>query len=133
MLTQPLLIGIRSGSTLLALQPVPVTCSIEDTSLVSSMEWVVNGRKILEDTKLFTDSEKVTSNWIYVPEMNDVVVECKVKGDESRSVFVFFTVNTEQKQVNSEDSSYSSNHGTDVFKHLQLLLITILYFIDNSW
>ena len=133
MLTQPLLLGIRSGSSLPILQQIPVTCSIEDTSSVSSIEWVVNGKQMWEDTKLFSDSDKVTSNWIYVPKINDVVIECKVTGNESRSAFVFFTVNNEKNQVNGEVSSYSSNHGTHRYIHLHLLFIAIFNLVNRSW
>ena len=133
MSTLPLLTGIRPGSSLALLLPIPVTCETDNTSSLSYIQWLVNGRQIYEDTKLFSDFDTVTSNWIYVPEINDVVVECKVKGNESRSAFVFFTVANEKNQINGETSSYSSNHGNHQYINLQLLCTALLYLVHERW
>ena len=124
--SSPLLVGIRPGSTLPLKMPVPLTCSTEYTSSVQSIEWLVNGRKTREDFILLTKSGQVISSWLFVPEIGDVVLECKIKGSQERSSFVFFSVNKDTKTVNIENSSNRQLNNQATSYHLQLVILCIL-------
>merc|ERR1711872_370371 len=92
----PVIKGIISGSSLSAMKSTSVSCSSANTLNISSFEWFVNGRKRWEDKKPTHDSREITSKWSFLPMGSDVVIECKVKGDQDQSTFVFFSVNKER-------------------------------------
>ena len=88
-------------------KPVPLTCSTEYSSSVQSIEWIVNGRQIWEDSNLLTESGQIISNLLFVPEIEDVVVQCNVKGIKVKSAFVFFSVHKEPKTVKLQKAEMS--------------------------
>ena len=102
-----MLVGIRSGSSLLVAKTVALTCSTEYTSSTQSIEWLVNGEHVWEDVNLLTEAGQIISNMILIPQIGDVVAECKVKGKQVRSAKVFFTVQNEMKIVKLQKSKLS--------------------------
>ena len=93
------MVGIRPGSSLLVAKPVALTCSTEYTSSTQSIEWLVNAEHVWEDVNLLTEAGQIISNMMFLPQIGDVVVECKVIKKQVRSTFVFFTVENETKIV----------------------------------
>jgi hypothetical protein len=103
----PLLVGIKSGSSLAVKKPVALTCSTEYTSSTQSIEWLVNAEHNWEDVNLLTEAGQIISNMMFVPQIGDVVVECKVKGKQDRSSNVSITVQNEVKIFNLQKSKMS--------------------------
>merc|ERR1712106_914450 len=95
----PLLVGLRSGSSLPELDPVALTCSTEYSPSTESIEWLVDGEHVWEDTNLLTESGQAMSNMMFVPQMGQTVIECKVIGRQVRSTFVTFSVQNKPKTV----------------------------------
>ena len=86
---------------------VALTFSTEYTSSTQSIEWLVNGEHVWEDVNLLTEAGQIISNMILIPQIEDVVAECKVKGKQVRSAKVFFTVQNEIKIVKLQKSKLS--------------------------
>ena len=103
-----------------------VSCSSANTSNIVSFEWFVNGRKKWEDKKPTYDSREITSKWSFMPMESDVVIECKVKGDqEDQSTFVFFSVN---KERNIENKLIGNN--SEVVKLYTMHSLVFVLFIS---
>ena len=119
-----MIIGIISGSSLLAMKLISVSCSSANTSEIISFEWFVNGRKKWEDKKPTYDSREKTSTWSFTPQEGDVVIECKVKGDQNQSTFVFFSVN---KKRNIENKLTGNN--SEVLKLYTIHCLVLVQFI----
>ena len=124
----PVLKGISSGSALSAMKSISVSCSTVNTSLVHSFEWFVNGRKRWEDSNPTIGSDEVTSKWIFEPEDGDVVIECKVRGNQDQSTFVFFSVNKERHI----EANLLTNQATGVKQNfIYIAFLVLKTFCDN--
>merc|ERR1711892_474644 len=105
----PLLVGLRSGSSLPELDPVALTCSTEYSPSTESIEWLVDGEHVWEDTNLITESGQAISNMMFLPQIGQTVIECKVIGRQVRSAFAFFSVQNKPKKVTLERAKISKN------------------------
>ena len=91
-------------------KPVALTCSTEYTSSVHSIEWIVNGRQIWSDSHLLTESGQIISNLLFVPQIDDSIVECKIKGNKVRSANVFFSVINDPQPVKLQKAEKSETN-----------------------
>merc|ERR1712106_363503 len=103
----PLLVGLRSGSSLPELDPVALTCSTEYSPSAESIEWLEDGEHVWEDTNLLTESGQDMSNMMFIPQMGQTVIECKVIGRQVRSAFAFFSVQNTPKKVTLQRANMS--------------------------
>merc|ERR1711892_1598458 len=106
-LSVPLLVGLRSGSSLPELDPVALTCSTEYSPSTESIEWLVDGEHVWEDTNLITESGQAISNMMFLPQVGQTVIECKVIGQQVRSAFAFFSVQNKPKKVTLQRANMS--------------------------
>merc|ERR1711892_1310592 len=106
-LSVPLLVGLRSGSSLLELDLIALTCSTEYSPATESIEWLVDGEHVWEDTNLLSESGQDISNMMFIPHVGQSVIECRVMGRQVRSAFAFFSVHNTPKKVTLQRANMS--------------------------
>merc|ERR1719318_156060 len=119
-LVEPLLVGLRPGSTLQPNSTLLLTCSLPSTPLPTNAKlnftWSVDSRlRWLDPSPLHTQSH-VASSWEYRPQTGDRVVQCSValrgkKDKEEEMKVVVSKVEVKvAKEKNREDNTMVRLH-----------------------
>ena len=123
----PLLRGIQPGSSIPQGKQIAVSCSSSNASSVQSIQWFLNGRRKWEEKSFCSESDDVISIWVFAPQVGDVVIECKVKGYQEQSAFVFFSVSMDTHT----DSPEIQNSAAVRHHYLQLVFLVLVILYDN--